>query len=251
MIPRTVDAVGIVVPARNEEERVGGCLRALGAATAVLPPTIPIALCLVVDRCRDATAAVARRSWGRGPGLELLVNEAALTVGQVRDRGVQALLRRLPVARDRIWLLHTDADTLVPPSWIVDHLRHAEAGADAVFGAVDLDDPHVLPADALRRYAALVAAGTDQDRHRHAYAANLGVRADTYAQVGGFPTVVSGEEHALLARLRRAGHPVVAPTDVRARTSARRQGRARGGLADLLLGMSTAQPADGRSALTA
>jgi hypothetical protein len=49
--------------------------------------------------------------------------------------------------------------------------------------------------------------------------------------------VVSGEEHALLARLRRAGRPVLVADDVRARTSARVHGRARGGLADLLLGL--------------
>ena len=159
-------------------------------------------------------------------------------MGQLRDRGVRALLRRLPATPERTWLLHTDADTLVPPGWVLDHLRHADAGADAVAGAVDLDDPQSLPADALCRYAELVAAGTGRHRHRHAYAANLGVRAAAYVRVGGFPPVAAGEEHALLARLRRGGHPVVAPTDVRARTSARLHGRARDGLADLLPGLA-------------
>jgi hypothetical protein len=51
--------------------------------------------------------------------------------------------------------------------------------------------------------------------------------------------VTSGEEHALLALLRRHGHRVLSPTDVHARTSARLHGRARGGLADLLLDLAT------------
>jgi hypothetical protein len=165
-------------------------------------------------------------------------NETELTVGRLRDHGVRALLRRLPATRERTWLLHTDADTVVPPGWVLDHLRHADTGADAVAGAVDLDDPHALPPEALCRYAEIVAAGTGRHRHRHAYAANLGVRASAYAEIGGFPPVRSGEEHALLARLRRAGCPVLLPTDVRARTSARVHGRARGGLADLLLGLA-------------
>jgi Glycosyltransferase like family 2 len=233
-----IDAVGIVVPARDEQQRVARCLRAISAATAVLPGPIAVAVCVVADRCRDATVPVARRTWGARPGLELVGNGAELTVGQVRDRGVRALLRALPAPLERTWLLHTDADTVVPPDWVRAHLRYAEAGADAVAGAVDLDDPQSLPVDALCRYADLVDAGTNGHRHRHAYAANLGVWAAAYAQVGGFPPVVSGEEHALLGLLRRRGHPVVAPTDVRARTSARLHGRARDGLADLLLGLT-------------
>jgi Glycosyltransferase like family 2 len=235
---REIQAVGIVVPARDEQDRITDCLLAVRAAVAALPPSVAVAGCVVADRCRDATAPVARQAWGRQPGLEVLVNAGELTIGQVRDRGVRALLRRLPATLERTWLLHTDADTVVPPGWVADHLRYAEAGADAVAGAIDLDDPRSLPADTLCRYADLVEAGTGRYRHRHAYAANLGVRAAAYAAVGGFPAVASGEEHALLALLRKRGHSVVSPTDVRARTSARLHGRARDGLADLLRGLT-------------
>jgi hypothetical protein len=91
---------------------------------------------------------------------------------------------------------------------------------------------------ALARYTRLVAARVAVSTHGHAYAANLGVRADAFLQVGGYPGVIAGEEHALLARLRHAGHRVLSPTDVRARTSARTTGRARGGLADLLCALT-------------
>ena len=232
-----IEAVGIVVPARDEQDRLADCLRALAPAVAAVPSTVTVAVCVVADRCRDATVAVARRAWGPRPGLELLVSEAELTVGQVRDRGVRALLRALSRPAPRTWLLHTDADTTVPVDWVLEHLRHADRGADAVVGSVDLDDPETLPADALCRYVERVSA--DAARHRHAYAANLGVRASAYTAVGGFPPVPSGEEHALLARLKRDGHRVVARPDVRARTSARLHGRARGGLADLLLDLAT------------
>jgi hypothetical protein len=117
---------------------------------------------------------------------------------------------------------------VVPPTWVVDHLRHARAGADAVAGMADLDDPATLGVETLGRYSRLLAVGT------HAYAANLGVRAEILRRVGGFPAVAVGEEHALLARLRAAGGRVVHATDVRVCTSARTHGRAEGGLADLL-----------------
>ena len=167
-------------------------------------------------------------------GADVVVNEADLRIGEVRNLGADRARQRLGVPANGIWLLHTDADSVVPPTWVRDHLRHAAAGAHAVAGAVDLDDPHVLPPDALDRYTALVAADTGPVSHGHAYVANLGVEAGAFALVGGFPAVPHGEEHALLARLRAAGYRTVAPSGVRVRTSARIRGRAVGGLADLL-----------------
>ena len=220
--------VGIVIPARDEEERIGACLAAVTAAVA--RSGCPAITCVVADRCTDATADRARAA-----GADVvLVNHLPRYVGDVRNIGFRYVGDRLGAVADRTWLLSTDADTLVAPTWVLDHLRHAAAGADAVAGAVDLDDPHVLPSDALARYTALVAGRVAGRTHGHAYAANLGVRGSAFQHVGGFPAVEYGEEHALLIRLRRAGLHVVSPTDVRARTSARRDGRARGGLADLL-----------------
>lgn len=222
--------VGIVIPARNEEDRIGACLAAVGAA--VRRAGLPAVTCVVADRCVDTTAARARAATVEG--VEVVVTAHDRWIGQVRTLGLHRAIALLGGAPERIWLLNTDADTLVPPTWVLDHLRHARAGALAVAGAVDLDDPHVLPTDVLDRYSALVARRVTDHTHGHAYAANLGVRADAFLRVGGFPPIVCGEEHALLARLRRADLRVVSPTDVRVRTSARTQGRARGGLADLL-----------------
>ena len=220
--------VGIVIPARDEEERIGACLSAVTAAVA--RSGCPAITCVVADRCTDATADRA----GAAGADVVLVNHLPRHVGDVRNLGFRHVVSRLGAVGERTWLLSTDADTLVPPTWVLDHLRHAAAGADAVAGAVDLDDPHALPPDALARYTALVTRDVAGRTHGHAYAANLGVRGSAYQRAGGFPPVACGEEHALLVRLRRAGLHVVSPTDVRARTSARRDGRARGGLADLL-----------------
>jgi hypothetical protein len=72
-------------------------------------------------------------------------------------------------------------------------------------------------------YRAILAQGMRGAAHRHVYAANLGVRADAYLGCGGFPARGHGEER----HLRQ-------PTDLRVRTSARTNGRAQGGLAELL-----------------
>ena len=70
--------------------------------------------------------------------------------------------------------------------------------------------------------------------HHHVYGANLGVRADAYLRVGGFPADGSGEDHGLWQRLAAAGYTLVQPVGIRVRTSARLRGRADGGLAGLL-----------------
>jgi hypothetical protein len=169
------------------------------------------------------------------------------------------LARLASVPASRTWLLSTDADSTVPPSWVVNHLRFAESGSDAVAGTVGLDATGRLDPSVLRRYARVVDAGFetagsgcgDAGGHRHAYAANLGVRASAYLDVGGFPPVASGEDHALLHRLRRAGYWIARPTDLRVRTSARLDGRARGGLADLLGRLHTGPPAGAHEAYRA
>ncbi len=220
--------VGIVVPARDEEERIGACLRAVAAAGRRCG--CPSITCVVADRCTDATVDRARAA-----GADVVVrNDVPRPVAEVRNQGFRRVRGWLGAVGERTWLLSTDADTVVSPTWVLDHLRYAASGADAVAGAVDLDDPHVLPPDVLTRYTALVARRVAGCTHGHAYAANLGGRGSAFQRVGGFPAVACGEEHALLVRLRGAGLRVVSPTDVRARTSARREGRARGGLADLL-----------------
>ena len=145
------------------------------------------------------------------------------TVGAVRSRAAQAVLGDLGTDPARTWLLSTDADGTVTPGWVREHLDLANRGADAVAGGVVLDLPDNPP-----------PPGEPPWPDHPIYAANLGILADAFAQVGGFPAIDCGEDHAIVARLRSAGFRVVAGAPGSVRTSARTRGRAAGGLADLL-----------------
>ncbi|MEQ3553407.1 glycosyltransferase family 2 protein [Pseudonocardia nematodicida] len=226
----TIEAVGVLVPARDEEQRIGRCLDAVHRA--LRHAGVPGLVCVVADRCTDRTADVAA---GRA---EVVGTTRPRPIGAVRDLGARRLLGRLPGAA---WILSTDADSVVPRSWVADHLRHAAAGADAVAGAVELDDPGTLPEIVRERYDRVLRAPS-RTGTGHAYAAALGVRASALRAVGGFPAVPVGEEHALLARLRAAGFAVVWADDAAVRTSARTVGRATGGLAGLLADLRTEVP---------
>lgn len=245
--PAPILAVGVLVPARDERDHVTACLHAVLTSLAALPPHVATALCLVVDRSRDGTGPAARRAVATHGGravVDIVGNEAPMAIGAVRNLGARALLRHLARApAHRTLLLSTDADSTVPADWARAHLRLVDGGADAVSGGVELDGPGVLDHWPSPGDAATTTSGVP------AYAANLGVRASSFLGVGGFPAVVSGEEHALLDRLGRAGHRTSTGAAVTVRTSARTTGRAAGGLADLLARRAAEVPA-GRDAAT-
>lgn len=237
-------AMAVVVPARDEETAIGACLESLLAAADAL--AVPATVVVVAHRCTDRTADVATALLAGGRGT--VVADRSPTVATARAAGARAALAwaagLAPPAAT--WLVSTDADTTVPPSWLGDVAGHAATGAVAVAGLVDVVHDPRTPQAARRAHRDLVTAGLTPRGHRHAYAANLAVRADAYLDVGGWPAVAPGEDHALLAALRLTGRTVVATPDLVVRTSGRHLARAQGGLGALLQRLShgvTADPA--------
>jgi glycosyltransferase involved in cell wall biosynthesis len=240
-----IAAVGVVVPARNEQDRIVGCLRSLRRALARLPTETAAAVTVVLDRCTDRTSDRVATMIADWPQAEAVLAPNTLPragraavgsgVGALRALGLRRALARLGAhPTDRTWLLSTDADTTVPPDWACAHLRLASAGAHGVAGLAELAGGARLSPDVLHRYRALVASGLHGRHHEHVYGANLGFRADAYLAVGGFPIDGPGEDHGLWRLLTAAGYRLEHPTTVAVQTSARVRGRVEGGLADLL-----------------
>ncbi|GAB3599866.1 glycosyltransferase family 2 protein [Angustibacter peucedani] len=227
-----VQHVLVVVPARDEQELLPGCLDALAVAVGAL--AVPATVVVALDRCTDATADVVA---GR-PGVVGLRTQVG-SAGGARRHGVRHGLRRLAQADpappwSSVWLASTDADSQVPPSWLHDQVELADAGVDLLLGTVDLAPEHVDPvATAWRRdYADRLRPGGG---HPHVHGANLGVRASRYLAAGGFPRVRSHEDVALSRSVARLpGAVVVTTSSGPVLTSARRHGRAPEGVgADL------------------
>ncbi|TDQ00735.1 glycosyltransferase [Labedaea rhizosphaerae] len=225
-----VAAVGVVVPARDERPRIGACLRSV--TRALRSSALRGVVCVVPDRCADDTEALVRNEF---PDVLVVGNDLPLRLGEVRALGMRAVLADLgAVDPAAVWLLNTDADSVVGTDWVTGHVAHADAGLDAVAGLVRLTGTgHLRPAT-LRRYREQVAAGIRPLDHDHVYGANLGVRASAYLSVGGYAPLDTGEDRDLWRRLAAAGRRVAQPTDPVVRTSARLDGRAVGGLASLL-----------------
>lgn len=237
-------SVGVVVPARDEDDRIEACLTSIERSLAATPGIVGH-LVVVADACDDRTAEVAERTLlGSGE----VVAAHLGNVGAARRLGTARALRRLAQAAEghgrgldarRTWLLTTDADTVVPEGWVASHLRLADAGAAAVAGIVRLGLPDDVETPATLREAfdrgyPLHPDGT----HPHVHGANLGVRADAYRAVGGWAGLATAEDHALWDRLRAHGWPTVSAIDPWVATSARLVGRAPAGFAGHLAGLA-------------
>ena len=216
-----INHVSVLVPARNEEDRIERCLRSIVASKQHCP--IDVSIILVADSCRDRTVGRASAF------LEVQVLEAEFeNVGAARRAAAQHALDNILVAPESLWLANTDADSVVPENWLSSQLALANAGYDLVVGTVR-PDPAEYPVEMQREWLKTHIRGKPNG---HVHGANLGVRASAYIAVGGYLLMPEHEDVDLVARL--AGYPKVASDDGEVITSARLEGRTPGGYAGYL-----------------
>ena len=104
------------VPAHNERERLPACLASVAAAADQV--AVPVTVVVVLDACRDRSEDVIS-------GAVRTVNVAARNVGAARAAGFAAAA---PRSDTRTWLATTDADSVVPTTWLADQAVHIAPG---------------------------------------------------------------------------------------------------------------------------
>ena len=122
----------VVVPARDEQERIGPCLLALAEQRYVKPGAFEVVL--VLDHCSDATGARALRAASPLRAMPLIVLESDLSgAGHARRLGMDFACERLLAAgRPDGLIATTDADSRVAPDWLAVQLLLASEGAMAI-----------------------------------------------------------------------------------------------------------------------
>lgn len=227
-----VSTVGVAIPARNEQADIVRCLDAVDVAVAQLrrydDDAPDVRVVVVLDSCTDGTAALADR-----PGVERVAVDAGC-VGVARAAGAAHMLESTTAGAHRVWLANTDADSAVPPNWLLGMVLAARGGAGVVLGTV-------IPGTGLDR----VALRAWHDRHDlraghgHVHGANFGIRGDVYTSLGGWPALCTGEDRHLAGRA--LAHPnvhVVRTALIPVHTSSRLTGRAPDGFARYLRALS-------------
>lgn len=237
--------IAIIIPARNEQTRIGACLAALAGQCAGRTAVI-----LVINNTTDRTGSMARDTALRH-GIDLTVLEHRLAwhegVGTARRIGCEHVLQTIPALR---YMLTTDADCIVGPDWIARNCAHLET-VDAVCGKINLltseagildgMDLHLAELEGIYRslvqeiYARHSPGCADiGGTHGEAAGASLAFNRTAYLAAGGFPPVRCGEDRRIVRALRLAGCQVRHADDVTVQASCRLVGRAVGGMSDAL-----------------
>lgn len=219
--------IGIAIPVHNEEKYLHTCLCAIQAAAAhAALGGEEVRVAVVLDDCSDGSGAIVAAF-----DVDVIV-QSARNVGLARAAGATHLLE----AGAR-WLAFTDADTVVSGDWLAMQLS---LGADAVCGTVTVDDWSVHGERQALVRARFSAAYRDVDGHAHIHGANLGVSAQAYLRVGGFPPLPCSEDVALVQALLHSGAAIAWSAAPRVVTSARTDSRASGGFGATLSAFAVA-----------
>jgi glycosyltransferase involved in cell wall biosynthesis len=218
-----VEQIVVVIPARDEAGTLAECLASVQRAARNV--RVPVTLVLVLDSCTDDSVQIAAAFAGA-----LVIQVDFANVGRSRACGFSQALAAVGGDPARTWLATTDADSVVPPGWLAEHLRAADEGAHVFVGAVvpvldELDDQRRLVW--LRTHPPGATVG-------HVHGANLGMLGSAYTAAGGFAPLATGEDVELVARLRRLGAPIAESEAQPVITSSRLSGRARDGYAKYL-----------------
>jgi cellulose synthase/poly-beta-1,6-N-acetylglucosamine synthase-like glycosyltransferase len=227
-----IRAVGVIVPAHNEQDLLPFCSASLHRAAQALRST-EVHLVVVADACSDLTAQVAR---GHDTSV---VTITARNVGAARAAGVREVLHRTRhLDPADIWLATTDADTVVPADWLSQQARYAGQGWDVVVGTIRVADWSGYQSATPALFGERYNGGTGP--HSHVHGANLGFRASAYLAAGGFPAEPTAEDHALVSALTACGSRVLRTRTLPVVTSARRESRAPRGFSQYLAQLDTA-----------
>lgn len=174
--------VAVLIPARNEEALLARCLESVIQAIDSLSLPMKATIVLVSDCSTDRTAEIADSLIGdRGRVLHTRAGTVGTSRAIAASYAIESTLTRL----SKVWLANTDADCVVPSTWLSDQINLAESGIEAVAGTISVDSfeehgPEVP--GCFRASYSIYADGS----HPHIHGANLGVRADCYVRVGGW-----------------------------------------------------------------
>ena len=222
-----------MIPAHNEKARLPRCLESVAVAATNL--SVPVLVVVVLDSCDDGSTDLAGQF---GPDVHFLPVEVR-NVGAAREAGFGHARTLCGADHAATWYASTDADTEVDPDWLE---RQIGSGADVVLGVVRIPEWRHHPESVARRFQ--LDYLSDGDDHRHVHGANLGCRADAYWQVGGFRAFTTGEDVDLEDRFTYAGYRIHWDAELSVKTSDRSSGRAPGGFAEHLAGVSREVSAD-------
>lgn len=214
----------VIVPAYNEEARIGATLDALAAQT-----DLDFTLLVVDNGSTDETAAKVSEFAARAPMPVRLLDEPEKGVGCAVDTGF-----RYAIDHGARLLARTDADCLPRPGWVAAAREALAAGAGMACGRiVARRDEHGPLGRAGFALVVAVAAAFGRFRpanrgpefltpYRMHAGNNMAITAELYLACGGMPRRPSPTDRTFLNRVRRTSPAIVRSRSMVVENSTRR-----------------------------
>lgn len=204
-------SVAVLVPMRDEEATIAACLRSLQKQTY---PAHLFRVYVIDDRSRDRSVEYARRVTDTDERFELV------SVTEDRD-GLSGKMNALAQALDRVQaeiVLITDADCIVPPTWIDTHVAYYNESVVMAGGLTMLEPTAAAGPEGYRStlfgkiqaldwlfLQTIAAAACNAGKPITILGNNFGFRKSAYDTVGGFRAVGFSytEDFALMRAMER------------------------------------------------
>jgi len=202
----------VVIAARNEERLITRCLNSVMAQDY---PSSLFEVIVVDDRSTDSTPQKVQELQGRYPNLKL-VSVAGVPSGVSPKKN--ALSTGIALAKNDI-LLFTDADCVVPGTWIRSHNSHFNPETGAVGGLTTYHPVsgmnsllYGLQAMDFFSHSVVSASAIGAGLPINTNANNFAVRRKLFLSVNGYDRVkkiVSGDDDLLLQAISLSGEAVI------------------------------------------
>jgi len=174
----------IVVPARNEEKFIGGCLESIRRAADPFPGDVETIV--VLNRCTDGTERIAAAAGAR------IVREDAKCLATIRNAGARQATGDI--------LVTIDADSRMPESMLAEVDRALASGKIIGGGARFRPDRRSLGILATMAFVRLVT------RLLGLAGVSYWCRRGDFVALGGFnEKMIAGEDLEFAARLKKYG----------------------------------------------
>ncbi|MFN3561671.1 MAG: glycosyltransferase [Chloroherpetonaceae bacterium] len=199
-VSMSLPTVSVVIAARNEAQFIATCLQSLSLQTCA-----PLEIILIDDASEDETAQLALAQ--RIGCLTLIRNETP--IGKK-----PSLAKGIAIAKGDV-IACTDADCLVPPTWIEDI---SKAFSDSSLGFLSMPvlyhgEKNLFAKSQSLDFLSLVAIGgalIKLGKPAICNGANIAYRRKLFFETGGFGKIklASGDDEAVMRNIFRAGYRV-------------------------------------------
>lgn len=195
----------VIIPARNEEDRIGKCLK------TVLNQNYPAHLFEVIvadDYSADNTAGIIQSLQKQHPNLHLLQLEKILAKNQLNSYKKKAIELAIQQAKGD-WIVTTDADCIVTKDWLLNFDRFINKN-NAVFVAAPVKFINtgtfvsIFQCLDFMSLQGITAAAVHHSFHSMCNGANLAYSKKVFYEVDGFKgidNIASGDDMLLMHKI--------------------------------------------------